>query len=302
MTLFHRQLSQDLVDTLLSSPFWPQIVADKRLHPEIRRDKVTVYYSGCAIMRELKLQQGQLSCSVSLRHVPFAATGSGQVQMTLNPERGLEFDLTPVAIPLGLGTEDVLAAYKMAAQVTPEKKMLGAVLNHRANEGVVVDQEIAFAGGERSDDRIDLCYFDSDLRKLAFVEIKRVDDKRLMSCGGDPPEVLTQLQNYTHRFENERPNILEAFRKTIELKRKLNLDARVCRIPTDEPKELLMRPILAIGGCTEKIVQEILNADTHWKPLLDGLPQVAAGLHLFGNSGFTLGLRPGSQTKVWGTD
>lgn len=296
--MFRRQLSDNLVNALNLAPFWTQIIADGELHPEIRDNKVTVYYSGCAIMRELNLKHEQLTCTVNLRHVPF--TTNGQVRLASTMDRGLQFDVTPQAMPLGFGTSNVISAYKVAAKVTPEKRMLGAVLKHPSNEGVFVDQEIAFSGNERNDDRIDLCYFDCGLEKLAFVEIKRVDDKRLQTCGGSPPEVLTQLQNYSTRFVTEGPEILQAYRHTIDLKRRLGLFARVSKIPDQSPRELLKRPILAIGGCSDQTVRDILNAEGSWKPLVEGLPAVAAGLHLFGGDGFKLGLNPSRQTKVWG--
>lgn len=62
---------------------------------------------------------------------------------------------------------------------------------------------------------------------------------------------------------------------------------------------LLMKPILAIGGCDTETVQSIVNRDDRWRPLMEGLPEVAAGLYLFGNAGFALGLSPGRQTLVW---
>ncbi len=294
--MVRRYLSDDLVRMLVEAPFWPQVVADRQLHPEIRNGKVTVYYSGCAIMRELNLRNGQLVCSVSLKHVPFDSDASCDTKLVCTNELGLQFEPTPKAIPLGLGIPKVIAAYKAAARIRPEQQLLGAVLNHSANQGIVIDQEIAFPGNK---DRIDLCYFDSIIKKLAFVEIKRVDDTRLRSISGNPPEVLSQLGNYAGRFDAAGPQILAAFRQAISLKRRLQLNARVDRIPEIDPQELLMRPILAIGGCDDGAVASILNGDGCWKPLMDGLPRVAAGLYLFGNRGFTLGLRPGGQTRVW---
>lgn len=295
-SMIRRQLSDDLVKALVNSPFWRNIIADRELHPEIRDDRVTVYYSGCAIMRELNSQRGQLRCSVSLQHVPFDRDDSREATLICSNQHGLEFEAKPEPIPLGLGNTSVIAAYKAAVCIRPEQKLLGAVLNHQNNAGIVVDQEIAFPG---NNGRIDLCYFDCNLKKLAFVEIKRVNDRRLLSCGGMAPEVLTQLKNYADRFAAERECILEAFRQTIKLKRGLGLEERVSNIPEGNPSDLLMQPILAIGGCDTETVNSIRNGDDRWQPLMESLPDLAAGLYLFGDSGFTLGLRPGGQTLVW---
>lgn len=294
--MIRRRLSDNLVKALKDSPFWKNIIADNELHPEIRDERVTVYYSGCAVMRELIYQNGQLTCSVSLQHVPFANHDSREARLICTNEDGLKFQASPEAIPLGLGDPRVIARYKKAARVRPEQRLLGAVLNHQNNAGIVIDQEIAFPG---NNSRIDLCYFDSKLKKLAFVEIKRFDDTRLLSRDGMAPAVLTQLQKYADRFAAEKNCILESFRQAIELKRKLGLKKRVRKIPKGNPTDLLMKPILAIGGCDAKVVNSIKNGDDRWQPLMKGLPKVAAGLYLFGNDGFTLGLMGGNQTLVW---
>jgi len=291
-----RQLSDDLVKALVEAPFWRRIIEDKELHPEIRDDRVTVYYSGCAIMRELNYQGGQLKCSVSLQHVPFENITSHEAKLLCTVQHGLKFEAPLEALPLGLGDERVIGLYKKAVRVRPEQKLLGAVLNHQNNAGIVIDQEIAFPGNTG---RIDLCYFDRELQKLAFVEIKRFADPRLLSCGGMAPEVLTQLKTYAEFFAAERECILESFRQAIKSKRDLGLGERVCNIPKGNPTDLLMKPILAIGGCDKKVAESILNGDDRWRPLMNGLRKFAAGLYLFGNAGFTLGLSPGRQTLVW---
>lgn len=294
-SMIRRQLSDDLVNALVNSPFWRNIIADRELHPEIRGDRVTVYYSGCALMRELNSQHGQLRCSVNLQHVPFYRDDFREATLICSNEHGLEFEARPEPIPLGLGDPGVIAAYKAAVRVRPEQRLLGAVLNNQNNAGIVVDQEIAFPG---NNSRIDLCYFDSNLKKLAFVEIKGVADRRLLSCGGNAPEVLTQLQNYAEQFAAGSDCILKAFQETIALKRKLGLGARVGNIQEGEPSQLLMKPILAIGGCNAETVQSIMNGDARWKPLMDGLPTVAARLYLFGNAGFALG-GAGNHMQAW---
>ena len=137
--MIRRQLSDVLVDKLVKSSFWRNVIADTELHPEIRDDKVTVYYSGCAIMRELNSQRGLLNCSVSLQHIPFATDDSRDAKLVCTNECGLEFGAKPEAIPFGIGDMRVIAAYKAAVRVRPEQRLLGAVLNHQNNAGIVVD-------------------------------------------------------------------------------------------------------------------------------------------------------------------
>lgn len=291
-----RRLPEELIEALINLPIWPNVVADRDLCPEIRGGTVTIYYSGCGILRDLRLQDGSVVGSINVAHVPLTTKGRRDLQLTWNPDLGFQFADTPIAVPLGRGDADVLRVYKAAAQIRPEQELLGAVLRHDNNQGLVLDQEIAFSGRT---ERIDLCYFDTRLQRLAFLELKRVDDSRLLSRRGEPPEVLDQLWRYAECLRVEEQNVLKSFRQCLELKRgRLGLSARTARIPETEDLQLCTRPILAIGGCDEALVRDILRGEGCWKPLMDGLPQVAASLYLCGDNGFKLG-GTGNHMRAW---
>ena len=293
-----RHLPEELIEALNRLPIWSSVVADPDLCPEIRGGKVTVYFSGCGILRDLRLQDGKVSGSINVAHVPLAASGRHDVQMTWHPEDGFQFEIAPSALPLGLCGPDVLNTYKAKAQIRPEQKLLRAMLRHPRNQGLVLDQEIAFSGRT---ERIDLCYFDTRLYQLAFLELKRVDDPRLYSRGGELPEVLDLLRRYAQCLQDEEPKILTSFQLCLDLKReRLGLGNRVARIPKSTDLRLCPRPILGIGGCSEALVREILSGEGCWKPLMDGLPDVASALYLCGDDGFTLG-GTGNHMRAWKT-
>lgn len=291
-----RHLTEELIEALISLPIWPNVVADSELCPEIRGGTVTIYYSGCGILRNLRLQDGRVTGSINVAHVPLTAEGRRDLRLTWNSDLGFQFADTPIAVPLGWGEADVLNAYKAAAQIRPEQRLLGAVLRHDNNQGLVLDQEIAFSGRT---ERIDLCYFDIRLQRLTFLELKRADDSRLLSRRGEPPEVLEQLRRYADCLRDEEQKVLRNFRQCLDLKRqRLGLRARIARIPQSGDLQLCTRPILAIGGCDDTLVRELLCGEGCWKPLMDGLPQVAAGLYLCGDKGFALG-GTGNHMRAW---
>jgi hypothetical protein len=291
-----RYLSEEMIHALTNLAIWPNIVADHELCPEIRGGTVTIYYSGCGVLRDLRLQDGSVTGWINVAHVPLVAEGHPDLPLTWNAALGFQFPVSPIALPLGLGTPQVLNAYKAAAQIRPEQELLGAVLRREGNRGLILDQEIAFC---RRALRIDLCYFDNRLHQLAFLELKRVDDQRLFSVGGQPPEVLNQLQNYATCLHEDEQDVLPNFRQGLQLKRKrLGLQARVAGFPEADQLQLCRRPMLGIGGCTQALVQDILQGNGGWGPLMIGLPQVAAGLYLFGNNGFQLG-GVGNHMLAW---
>jgi len=85
----------------------------------------------------------------------------------------------------------------------------------------------------------------------------------------------------------------------VAIKSRLGLAERLKDIPEDCPLPLLKEPVLVIGGCSRNEVREILNGTSDWNSLLEGLQKVAAGLILCGNDGCQLGLRTGTQSRVF---
>jgi hypothetical protein len=166
---------------------------------------------------------------------------------------------------------------------------------------LIVDQEIEFQQpGESSPDKIDICHYDSVLNCLAFVEVKGLHDGRLYSRGGDLPEVVDQLRRYGDRITEDQQRTSEALQNVVAIKRGLGLGDRLDGVPANEPLRLLRKPVLVIGDCSRLDVQQIINGDETWEPLVNALRDVAAGLILCGSNGCNLDLR-GPQTLVFDT-
>lgn len=286
--MIRRELSPDLVSALRGHSFWKNICGDRNLQPEIRDNSITVYYKSGALLRNLGLTKGHLTASVVDRYVPFASSGDS-VTLVEDDKGHLVFDRPPQAMPLADGTEDVLTSYKLRMDRIrgsgKEGDIVQAICSRAAN--AVVDQEITFqeAGGPR--DKIDMCCFDTERRSFVFVEVKRVDDKRLLpDFGSDaPPEVLRQLRSYGDRVSSQRDALLDTYNRVVALKRELGLGNRLENIPTDSVKSLEEKPILVIGHCTLEIVESILNGTDGWGPLRAGIEEVASALILVGRGG-----------------
>jgi len=66
----------------------------------------------------------------------------------------------------------------------------------------------------------DLCHFDTELKKLAFFEVKRKDNARLLKPQ-ERPEVLDQLAVYCGRLRDYRADLLSTYRQMVAWKREL---------------------------------------------------------------------------------
>ena len=196
-------------------------------------------------------------------------------------------------------TREILKDYKLqmdGARSFPESDLIQKIICREENQ--VLDQEVAFQDQDTARDKIDLCNFDTGLQKLTFIEVKQVDDARLLARRG-PPEVLEQLRAYGCRLKQQHDEILRAYQRATVLKRQLGLQKRLLQIPPEGPQSLLEKPILVIGNCTSNDVSQILSGNDQWQPLWDGLKDVAAGLILCGFDGCRLKLEKGAQSIVF---
>lgn len=298
--MIRRQLSQDLVDALGSSQLWRNFCLDLDLSPEVREGCVTVYYRSGALLRELCLSDGRLFADVHQKFVPLSRSGtSTQVSLAMTDVAGLTFVDTLAPLALGNGEPAVLTEYKrMMDQVLtgPEGVIVQSII--RRTENQIIDQEIAFQETGQSRDQIDLCHFDTGLRKLVFVEVKRISDKRLFLRNGSV-EVLDQLAAYGRRLCEQKREICDVYRSVVRWKRELGLGGRLVHVPQDCEMDLLEKPVLVIGDCSDDDVKRINAAAEEWAPLMQGLPMVAAGYILCGKNGCSLRLNNRGQARSY---
>lgn len=84
-----------------------------------------------------------------------------------------------------------------------------------SNELVLLDIEAEFSGTGEKTDRIDLVFYHTIDKRLMFVEVKRLSDKRLYKPE-ESPEVISQLKQYQNRIKLEKELINNQYNNTIE--------------------------------------------------------------------------------------
>lgn len=288
--MLRRRLSAETVAALNASRLWQNIIADRELLPEIRDEHLTVYYRGGALLKGLRANGRYLEAQIHRKFIPVSRCGRSDYLIVRGDSAvGLRFTGGVEPLPLGLGEPDVLDSYKTAMDQVlsdfPEGRLVHRIATR--SENLTLDQEITFAESGENRDKVDLCYFDTDLQKLVFVEVKRVEDGRLFQTA-DRPEVLNQLAAYCRRLVHNRDEILDAYRTVVALKHALGLGARLAGVPLDGPADLLERPLLVIGGCSREERSRIRTAEGAWGPLMGEIGNVAAGVIACGDDGCKL--------------
>lgn len=279
--MFRRSLSDEFVSRLGAAPFWPNVVANPALQPEVRSDAVTVYCRGSGLIRDLRLDAGRWVAWTHPAFVPVRSAQGQRLELRCDGPGGLTFSLAPTPLPPGLLSEGAVAAYLARLPGRPEDVLKDAIIRHPGN--TVLDQEVAFADSQSERDRVDLCAYLAEKAAAALVEVKRIDDGRLVQRDG-AIEVIAQLAAYAARLETQGPELLRAYQEVVRLKRRLGLGGRLGSVPEGGPARFLPKPVLVIVGCSDADVDEIKGGRGRWAPLVRDLPAVSAALVLCGDS------------------
>ena len=110
------------------------------------------------------------------------------------------------------------------------------IINYHSN---YIDSEFAYKDN-LFDIRVDLIKCING--ELQFVELKTIDDSRMLKRNDDNPEVVEQVEAYKNFISNYKPEkIVEYYQKVWEIKKDLGLT-----IPEERPSSLAEKPLLLI--------------------------------------------------------
>lgn len=99
-----------------------------------------------------------------------------------------------------------------------ETYIKGCLINK--NMGIHLDSEFAYKDGE-SDTRIDLVRCDNGL--VTFVELKRMDDGRMLHKDDKDPEIVSQMRKYASFIKEYKDLILLYYQDVYDIKKDLGL-------------------------------------------------------------------------------
>lgn len=270
-------ISEAFVQALTSQSFWPRIVDDRDLFPEVRGTTedpaVTVYYRGAALLRELRLVGDRLEGRTHVKYLPLGEPGSTEVLLTTGPDRsGLAADQLPS--PIQFGDADPVVLDRFKAQIrnqNPTAAREGRLVGQLCRaENLIVDQEITLTRDDGVSDRVDLAVAHWGEPRVSLVEVKRLEDGRLYSPTGGMPEVVGQLERYRDALELHKDYLTRRFRNAVEAKQQLGLGGCFESWPgLSQPLVIDPRVILVIGGCNRDQVRAIQNREGIWSWLAD---------------------------------
>jgi hypothetical protein len=300
---FARAFRSEAIEALIATSFWRNVRDDRELFPEIRDQSITIYYKGRALIRDLRYVNGHWEARVHTKFVPVEQPlrlekSSDYFVLASDRSGRLDFKNLPRAIPLGDAAPTSLSRYKstMRSELQPEDELIHSILTasiQRADgrtSNCIVDQQIALSAQDGPDSRIDICYFDRNLKSLMFAEVKRCTDQRLYPrAGEDVPEVVYQLRRYREEIDRQQQEIRHAYCEVVRIKRQLGCDKYLQEIPNE--LSVSVNPVLVIGGMTGPEVRAFKTDWNQrglagkWRPLTEGLHECNFRVILAGGKG-----------------
>lgn len=273
------EINHPLFNVLARNPplWWENLKNDPEFYIEVRKDNsINVYYNGASLMKLSYInKKSEFRAKISPKYIPLD---------TVEKEISFVFHYGNIILPtlksieINNFEENAIKAFKERIKlVNPtnksEKGIQGKYItkSHASEKenGFFVDSEFA---SSRDNSRIDMVWVDLQEKKIAFVELKTIDDYRLYSNKKQVNETIDeQLKKYWVFTSKEKRDLEKYFSKVVQIKRRLGILPACFGGTSLEDFELIEKPILLIGNCTTPWIKE--NA----KRINDSIEEIAFG-------------------------
>ncbi len=268
-----------LVKNLKDEKWWLKIVelshADRDINIQIRPKTINVYSKMGNLLR-ISLNKGKVVCEVHYKYL-ISALKSPYVRI---PSESNLLEVNKNVCP---SVEDILSEKSLKiikqniAKYAGEEKTIQSKLVE-INKSTILDVEIAFSGDitdddeEKNDARIDFVNYDKGYKKIVFVELKQVFDKRLY-CN----EINVQIEKYYNFANNNSQQIIDAYNECLETKRELGIIRKTDFLSTVTVNNIEPMPILAIAAYNQKIIDALKDT------IINGISTTKlSGIYFFG--------------------
>jgi hypothetical protein len=263
-----------LFQRLKSKPpqWWSNLKSDPELYIDVRKDNyLNVYYNGGSIM---KLEGSkEYKAQIHYEYIPLHKD-TDYLPYDFQDEN-IDFrEHKPIKVNnfSNVTLEKIKKRISKFYPNNSEKGIQGhyVVTNNRTakdNSGFFIDTEFMY-----DNMRIDMIWVDLQDKKIALVELKKIADERLYVDKNQTQETIDkQLRKYYEFAKTSKDTLIQYYNQVYSIKRDLGLLPEFVKEQSLENYELIQKPILLVGDCTQKWIDK--NADD----LNDHIKNVAFG-------------------------
>ena len=204
--------------------WWKKLVGEEGVYVEIRKDNVVdVYFKG-RLVAKLEVKRGVLKASCHKKYL-MSSKESGYVDCREKLETNYKDIIN--------GIEDYVQSKKHANEEDiSEKEIHGRMIAGSIQEKLnyFIDSEFAhrYEDGKSSTVRFDMIAIVGN--QLHFLELKRIQDSRLLDKNDDNPEVLVQMEKYANFMKENAEALQKYYKKLYHIKKELGLPVPDCNI------------------------------------------------------------------------
>jgi len=250
----------ELVKKLQSADWWDKIVKlsheDPDINIQLRSNSINVY-SKMGNLLKICLKRGDICCEIHYKYL-IGNANSEYVKMSPDGDRLKVPDNACPNVSYILEPGCLKTIKQNIAVYAGEEKGIQSRIVEK-NKETIVDVEVAFS--ERTKDnntRIDFVNLDKKSKKLVFVELKQVFDKRLYNPEKNP-EINEQIGKYYEFACDHEKEIIQAYQETIKTKRKLGIIKKQSFLADVNINDIKLekRPLLIVAGYNQPVINAL---------------------------------------------
>ena len=243
-----------------SPQWWNNLKSDPEIYIDVRKDNyLNVYYNGGSIM---KLEGSKkYKAQIHYEYIPLHKD-SDYLPYEFQDEN-IDFrEHKPIKINnfSNVALEKIKKRIRKFNPNNSEKGIQGhyVVSNNRSSknkDGFFIDTEFMY-----DNLRVDMIWVDLKSKNIALVELKTIGDERLYVDKSQTQETIDkQLKKYYEFARKSKNTLIQYFNQVYSIKRDLGLLPSFAKEQSLENYELIQKPILLVGDCTNEWIKK--NAD-----------------------------------------
>lgn len=277
--------NSDIFLKLKNNPiWWENLKNTAEVYIDIRQNAVNAYYKGGSIIK-LKYDKtfsGEIASEyIPTERIPLPGTGNRTPYQFENDN--IEFSNKDIQIAtINQFSPTWMKKIKQRINRFNEPKSEKAIQgDYVVNNSYFIDSEIQF-----QDIRIDLVWLAVNEKKIYFVELKTIEDRRLYYEAEETAsqdKIVFQLKKYSDFIAKHKEDLIKYYSNLISIKHALGILPKGYAGPIDNlaDYEVQPKPILLIGDCTRKWI-----ADNN-KPILNKVKSHAYAVVYHGRGKYT---------------
>lgn len=205
----------EIYNQLKEASWWHDVLKDKDLYVEVRKDNVVnIYYNGASVAKISYGSRKGLVAEIHKRYINPNSAASGYRTIKPFAPTKQEFEKWKKGVEEVHGTDD--------SEDISEAHIQGAIIT--GSRDMYLDSEFQYnKDGDIGKLRIDLVKVVDN--QLVFVELKRIGDGRLLTedVKKKSPEILEQMGRYSTFIRGYRDSLLTYYKMLHQIKTELGL-------------------------------------------------------------------------------